>query len=864
MLLKSSLVAILFRVSLIYASSPGGDKKSSPLLSERSISSRPSSQHASLSSGSSPMNSSMSSHMQKRASNEIRIPLTDAHNQSHEEMFPVPLHVQERRQASRVQNGEFGIASSSFRASGNTVDSFVNYSPPDASSCSTSLNHSMVPLLQSLITSSKGSFTTDQPCPYPKAYSYHAVTSSNYQGSSDDALLLEEPRENRLTAAKLSLVIPDESTSKPAEETLHSKRCRKSKAVPKGEKDEQPSDRRVVTLDLFKSHSANADNSASKLATHSGRSSSNVTPNASASRKGVLSDSKDKDKDEKKATYLSALSEALLLKPEPPQAEPLPIAQVPVTAAPDESPQAYLPVALPFDEWSLLFRLPSSMLPYNAKGPFSYPRCEQTDPVFEQQLRDFRTSLITRNGTALDLKYARDYIPFPDPGRPLDDQLPNRPVPVRPFKIFESQPKITWVYVECSVLGFDFQVIEEYQGREANAGRKSNIQFVKYGQTRYVRKIYNSLEFFMNELQFLQKVHHDLIPRPICVEKNFPAIVMEYVPGKQLHRAMHESVVRHYDELRGQARDDSDLPEEFSVNPLLRMKNVNITFSKAELNDLGRAWRRTWNLLVKILLKLMSLIKYIHNLGLIHSDIKPENIIFDSDSGRIVLLDFDLSTSAPFVYSNRGTATTVAPEVTGFLKGPVHYAADWWGFASTAAMVSANAIASYYHCLGETKTEHALANYVPFVYNYSEMAYTMNPIPFEFPEVLREFLYPFFSPIPAHRMFSEQGAFEWITSHPFFHPAKHMKNFDVIRNPPSFVSEVVKFSQNPFVLTKTPHRKRDYKQSMEMLRRIAKQIKQRTKEEEEEEGEEGENRDSEPGVFDFEDEGDESDDVDED
>ncbi|KAG8590409.1 hypothetical protein GDO81_006753 [Engystomops pustulosus] len=76
--------------------------------------------------------------------------------------------------------------------------------------------------------------------------------------------------------------------------------------------------------------------------------------------------------------------------------------------------------------------------------------------------------------------------------------------------------------------------------------------------------------------------------------------------------------------------------------------------------------------------ELVSVLVYLHNLGIIHRDVKMENILLD-ERGHLKLSDFGLSRHLPYgdrAYTICGTLQYMAPEVLS--GGPYSHSADWF------------------------------------------------------------------------------------------------------------------------------------------------------------------------------------------
>ncbi|XP_069082285.1 ribosomal protein S6 kinase-related protein isoform X3 [Pleurodeles waltl] len=76
--------------------------------------------------------------------------------------------------------------------------------------------------------------------------------------------------------------------------------------------------------------------------------------------------------------------------------------------------------------------------------------------------------------------------------------------------------------------------------------------------------------------------------------------------------------------------------------------------------------------------ELVSVLGYLHDLGIVHRDVKMENILLD-ERGHIKVTDFGLSRQLRFgerAYTICGTLQYMAPEVLH--GGPYNHSVDWW------------------------------------------------------------------------------------------------------------------------------------------------------------------------------------------
>lgn len=81
--------------------------------------------------------------------------------------------------------------------------------------------------------------------------------------------------------------------------------------------------------------------------------------------------------------------------------------------------------------------------------------------------------------------------------------------------------------------------------------------------------------------------------------------------------------------------------------------------------------------------ELSSALEYIHSMGVIHRDIKPDNVLMDAD-GHVHLADFNVASFVPeggVMRSRAGTRPYMAPEMVSGAGYTV--SADWWSLGVT-------------------------------------------------------------------------------------------------------------------------------------------------------------------------------------
>lgn len=165
---------------------------------------------------------------------------------------------------------------------------------------------------------------------------------------------------------------------------------------------------------------------------------------------------------------------------------------------------------------------------------------------------------------------------------------------------------------------------------------------------------YKLIGRFKREAKFLQSLNHPNIVRAYDygVDNNDPYLAMEYIEGQDLKNLVRESRT-------------SNRP--LNLNWIL---HVHKTVAQALI--------------------------YCHNQGVIHRDIKPDNIVIESNSQRPVLVDFGLVKGDPNKLTTYYTTLSATGEIVGtpaFMSpeqldakggyGEIGPASDVWGLAAT-------------------------------------------------------------------------------------------------------------------------------------------------------------------------------------
>jgi serine/threonine-protein kinase len=134
---------------------------------------------------------------------------------------------------------------------------------------------------------------------------------------------------------------------------------------------------------------------------------------------------------------------------------------------------------------------------------------------------------------------------------------------------------------------------------------------------REARRLFNT------EAETLEKLgNHDQIPQLLAYfeeDKQF-FLVQEFVEGRSLH-----------DELKAALPEVSDLDTESQDRLFAELENIDAPTRDKQLAEVE---------VIKILKDVLDVLEFVHSEGVIHRDIKPDNLIRRKKDQKIVLIDF--------------------------------------------------------------------------------------------------------------------------------------------------------------------------------------------------------------------------------
>ncbi len=167
--------------------------------------------------------------------------------------------------------------------------------------------------------------------------------------------------------------------------------------------------------------------------------------------------------------------------------------------------------------------------------------------------------------------------------------------------------------------------------------------------------------------------------------------------------------------------------------------------------------------MVRMAAQLLSALEYVHWLGFVHADLKPDNVLVDSN-GDIKLIDFGFAIPLPHYKLHRGNPNILAPELALIVPGPVNEAIDWWAYGATLATWNGFKFLDNYKrpSRGDDQLKYVAARIG------KTAGWQFGEPPFAFPTDLRQVLYLLMTPNPQERTFSSASNLAFLKSLPYY------------------------------------------------------------------------------------------------
>lgn len=228
-----------------------------------------------------------------------------------------------------------------------------------------------------------------------------------------------------------------------------------------------------------------------------------------------------------------------------------------------------------------------------------------------------------------------------------------------------SPLSVHWLPQSCSAIGLEFKV-----SSTIHKGSRNSVSLVydrRDKSKRYIWKVFDVAEEYTSELSFLMIAQHPNIVKPVCIleKSNLPGIVMDFVDGSTSMAYFNQIFEEHSNSV------DSGKSAMGNLREHQRTDRKDHQVAMYNLQRLSA--------------QLFAALSYMHSLGFVHADLKPENVLVDAQ-GNAILIDFGFAIRRPYFKYRRGTDCTRAPELLRVIpNAPIYENIDWWAFGSTVA-----------------------------------------------------------------------------------------------------------------------------------------------------------------------------------
>lgn len=261
---------------------------------------------------------------------------------------------------------------------------------------------------------------------------------------------------------------------------------------------------------------------------------------------------------------------------------------------------------------------------------------------------------------------------------------------------------------------------------------------------KYIHKLFGKDREYDAEIGFFNSISHPNIVKPLCLVKEMggrstrKGLVMDYIDGE-----------------------------------------TSVKWAKRKST--------TREMLKEAAVSLANTLQYIHRRGYTHGGIKPENVMIERNSSKVILIDFGYTFHSSHGGNHiRPLYKMKAPEINNLLYSDPSEGTDFWSYGQLIGnWFSFKDIPG--HRMIVNVPDSATGIVVPRARgtglymvkissntNYEFEEFSLAP----FPSELRRLLSLLLSPSPLFRSFMHQGTWEYFKGQPFFREVQHLFNED--------------------------------------------------------------------------------------